>query len=106
MFFTLDVQGALALKEKYPNYVLIYLIPPSLLELRKRLQKRKTDSLQVIQLRLKEALREISFWHKYDYVVVNQDLKKSVAIIQSIIQAEKCRTKNFDFLKRGQLLTN
>lgn len=97
LFFTLDPQGALALKKKYPDAILIYILPPSITELKRRLQKRKTDSSRTIQKRLKEALREISFWDKYDYVIVNRDLKKSVAIVRDIVQAEKNKSRNFNF---------
>ena len=97
LFFTLDPQGALALKKKYPDAILIYILPPSISELKRRLQKRKTDSTSIIQKRLKEALKEISFWDKYDYVIVNRDLKKSVAIVRDIVQAEKNKSQNFNF---------
>lgn len=97
MFFTLDPQGALALKKKYPDSILIYILPPSISELKRRLQKRKTDSSPIIQKRLKEALKEISFWDKYDYVIVNRDLKESVSIVRDIIQAEKSKSRNFNF---------
>ena len=97
LFFTLDPQGALALKKKYPASVLIYILPPSITELKRRLQKRKTDSSRVIQKRLKEALKEISFWDKYDYVIVNRDLRKSVNIVRDIVQAEKNKSRNFNF---------
>ena len=99
LFFTLDPQGALALKEKYPASVLIYILPPSITELKRRLQKRKTDSSRTIQKRLKEALKEISFWDKYDYVIVNRDLKKSVNIVRDIVQAEKNKSRNFNFTR-------
>jgi len=97
MFFTLDPQGALALKKKYPDSILIYILPPSISELKRRLQKRKTDSSPIIQKRLKEALKEISFWDKYDYVIVNRDLKESVSIVRDIIRAEKNTSRNFNF---------
>lgn len=97
LFFTLDPQGALALKKKYPAAILIYILPPSLSELKRRLQKRKTDSAAIIKKRLKEALKEISFWDKYDYVIVNRNLRKSVEIVGNIIQAEKNKSRNFNF---------
>jgi len=97
IFFTLDPQGALALKKKYPQSVLIYILPPSLSELKRRLQKRKTDSAAIIQKRLKEALKEISYWDKYDYVLINRNLKKSVEIVRNIVQAEKNKSRNFNF---------
>lgn len=104
LFFTLDPQGALALKRKYPDSVLIYILPPSISELKRRLHNRKTDSTAIIQKRLKEALKEMSFWHKYDYVIVNRNLKESVNIVRDIVQAEKNKSRNFNFTRwRNQL---
>lgn len=97
LFFTLDPQGALALKKKFPDSILIYILPPSISELQHRLRKRKTDSTAIIQKRLKEALKEISFWHKYDYVIVNRNLKESVNMVRDIIQAEKNKSRNFNY---------
>ncbi len=103
MFFTLDPQGALAIKRKYWDSVLIYILPPSLSELRKRLQRRKTDSARTIQHRLQAALKEISVAGKYDYVIVNQDLKESVSIVRSIVLAEKNKSSNFNLRSWSKL---
>ncbi len=97
VLFTLDPQGAFSIKRKYPDAVLIYILPPSTSELKKRLQGRKTDSSATIQRRLKAALKEISFARKYDYVIVNQNLKTAVDMVKGIVLAEKSKSGNFDF---------
>src|SRR3990172_12487137 len=84
MLFSLDVQGALAIKKKYPQAVLIFLLPPSWEELKKRLFGRKSDSTETLSLRLKNARRELKKAQKYDYQVVNSDLKKTVAQVEKI----------------------
>lgn len=94
ILFTLDPQGALAIKRKYPESVLIYILPPSVSELRKRLQERKTDSATTIKHRLQAALKEISFARKYDYVIVNRNLKAAGNMVESIILAEKNKSGN------------
>ena len=91
VLFSLDVQGALALKRKYPPAVLIFLLPPSWSELKKRLLNRKSDSGQVLKVRLHNARLELKAWKKYDYVIVNRKLPDTLRQIESIIQAESCR---------------
>jgi len=91
VLFSLDVQGALAMKRKYPQSVLIFLFPPSWSELRKRLLNRKSDSGQALKVRLRNARQELKAWKKYDYVIVNRRLPNTLRQIESIIQAESCR---------------
>ena len=91
LFLVLDVQGGLAVKRKYPDSVLIFILPPSLIELKKRLSRRGTDKPEVIKKRLKVALKEITFCKRYDYIVVNRKLKDTVKLLEEIITAEKHR---------------
>jgi guanylate kinase len=95
----LDVQGGMAIKKKYPESVLIFLLPPSLEELKKRLRQRGTDSIVEIKKRLTIALKEIQFWSKYDYVVINKKLEETVKLVEEIIEAEGHRSSRFDFEK-------
>jgi guanylate kinase len=95
--FVLDVQGGMAIKKKYPESVLIFLLPPSLLELKKRLIMRGTDSTDEVEKRLKIALKEIRFWSKYDYVVINKNLEETVKSVEKIIEAERWKSFRFDF---------
>ena len=87
----IDTQGAAQIKKKFPQGVCIYIVPPSLDELAKRIQKRGTDSLENIKTRLSSANGELKYVHNYDYVVVNDEVKSATAKIVAIIIAEKCQ---------------
>ncbi|WIW71966.1 guanylate kinase [Anaerosinus gibii] len=86
----IDIQGALQIKKKFPNAVLIYILPPSIEELIKRLHDRGTDSLEVIEKRLSLAREEIAKAACYDYVVVNDKIELAVKKIMAIVIAERC----------------
>ena len=86
----IDIQGALQIKKKFPNAVLIYILPPSIEELIKRLHDRGTDSLEVIEKRLSLAREEIAKAACYDYVVVNDKIEIAVKKIMAIVIAERC----------------
>lgn len=88
----IDVQGARSLKEQCPGAVTIFLLPPSMATLEARLRGRHTDKEDVIQLRLKNAAREISECAAFDYVLVNDDLQRVVQDVSSILIAEGCRS--------------
>lgn len=81
----IDVQGGMALKKRYPKAVTIFLAPPSFEELKERLAGRKTDSCAVVARRLKNATREMSFKDRYEYCIVNDDLKRACDEIAAII---------------------
>ena len=88
----IDVQGGMTLKDKYKQAVTIFLIPPSMAELRRRLFKRGTDSAEQKKLRLETAVKELGHWHKYDYIVLNDDLKQATDEVDMIITAERAKT--------------
>lgn len=98
----IDVQGALQVKKAMPEAIMIFLLPPSLCELRKRLEGRATDKPEVIEKRLSEALNEIKLVGEYDYYVVNDDIDAAIAKVKSIMTAEKCRVpdKAKDIIKK------
>lgn len=97
----IDVQGALKIKELYPECVLIFVIPPSIEELRKRLTDRGTEEAEVVERRIARALEEIEFMKEYDYLVINDDLLTAVENINKIVEAEKLKvSRNFNFIKR------
>ena len=87
----IDIQGALKVKENYPDGVFIFILPPSMAELRKRLTGRGTETAEAIEMRLGETLKELSFIEKYDYCVVNGELEEAVARVKSIVIAEHSR---------------
>ncbi len=84
----IDVQGALSIKEQMPQALLIFIMAPSLEELKRRLQKRGTDHPDIIRTRLKNAREEIARKELFDYVVINDDLRACIEKIKSIIQKE------------------
>lgn len=91
VILVVDAQGAISIKESRIEAVYVYLLPPSLEELRRRLESRKTDDPEVIEKRFAQASREMAYLKEYDYCVVNDDLEEAVADIRAIIRAEKCR---------------
>ena len=92
VLFSLDVQGALALKRIYPTSVLIFILPPSWKVLQKRLFGRNSDIGASLKIRLRNAPSELKRWKKYDYAVVNRNLRKTVREIEAILTAERLRT--------------
>lgn len=84
----IDVDGALQIKKQDNNAILIFIMPPSIEELKNRLENRKTDSKEKIKERLNKALYEISFKDKYDYIVLNDDIEKATKEIETIIKKQ------------------
>ena len=95
--FVPDVQGGMAFKKKYPQSVLIFLLPPSIEELKRRLIQRRTENTEEMEKRLKTALKEIDFWSRYDYVVINKNLSQTVDSVEKIIESERLKTTRFDY---------
>ena len=87
----IDIQGAMKVKENYPDGIFIFILPPSMSELRKRITGRGTETEDAINLRLSKTLSEISYIDKYDYCVVNGLLEEAVSRVKSIIVAEHSR---------------
>jgi guanylate kinase len=92
MLFDIDWQGAVQLNEKMrADIVSIFVLPPSMAELKMRLKRRAEDSDATIETRLRNARLEIEHWREYDYVVVNDDLDRAFASVRAITQAERLR---------------
>ena len=87
----IDIQGALQVRENYPDGVFIFILPPSMNELRRRLIGRGTETAEAIELRLGGVLNELSYVDKYDYCVVNDDIQESVDRVMAIVKAEHSR---------------
>lgn len=97
----IEVQGAAKVRRRCPEAVLIFIVPPSLAELSRRLHNRNTDSEEVIAGRLEKAKEEYREIPNYDYLVVNERVPEAAAEILAILTAERCRTKNrLDFMDR------
>ncbi len=91
----IEVQGAMKIMEKCPDAVFVFILPPSLKELRRRLNKRGTETEDVIEKRLSEAAGEIKQAYKYNYTVVNGELSEAVDDLKAIIRAEELSAKNY-----------
>lgn len=87
----IEMQGALKIKEKYPDTLLLFVVPPCADVLKERLAGRGTESAEVIDMRLKRAVEETSYIRQYDYLVVNDDLQTCVEETHAIIQSEHFR---------------
>lgn len=89
VLLSIDVKGALKVKRLYPQAVSIFILPPSMEDLKKRLNKRMTDSPLEINKRLKIAKKEISYLDRYDHRVINDNLKKAGDELKAIIKRER-----------------
>ncbi len=97
----IDVKGASQVKARLSELITIFVLPPSMEELKKRLTKRRTESEEALEQRLKGAEKEIMLAPWFDYVVVNDILEEAVNNIISIIKSTRCRKENSrDVLKR------
>ncbi len=85
----IEVDGAMQIKSSYPNAMFVFILPPSVAELRRRLGKRGTESEEIIDGRLKEAVNEIAMAYKYDYIIVNDELQTAIDTLNSVIKGEK-----------------
>lgn len=92
--FDVDIQGSMNLKNQLKEGVFIFIIPPSRDVLEKRLVGRETENNEQLDLRLKNAYKEIAEYVNFDYVIVNCDLESAFSRLMAIITAEKCRLKN------------
>lgn len=98
--FDIDVQGGQAIKRKHPEAVLIFVLPPSMEELERRLRDRKTDSDETIRRRMLAARSEIERGvASYDYIVVNDDFERAFQDLRSVVVAERCRRGRVDLSK-------
>ena len=89
----IDVQGALQIMERRPDAISIFIAPPSLTELRRRLKGRGDTAEQIMQERLRVAPHECEIAQKYQYTVINNDLQQAVAEVEAILTAEACRSQ-------------
>ena len=91
VILVIDINGALQIKEKVKDAIFIFILPPSMNELKRRLVNRKTESDDKITERFKTAYREINEISKYNYVVVNDNIEDAAKKIDAILISEKCR---------------
>ena len=90
----IEIQGALKVKELFPDALLLFITPPSIMELKKRLIGRGTESMEVINNRLLRAYEEANYMTHYDYLVINDDLAECVERTHQLIQQQHLRVDN------------
>lgn len=90
----IETKGAMQVKGVMPEAVLIFILPPSVLELRRRLNKRGTEEESVIEKRVKEAEDEILKAHNYDYIIMNDELDKAIEDFEAVLKASKLTKEN------------
>lgn len=102
--FDIDVQGGQAIKRKYPDAILVFIVPPSMAELERRLRDRKTDSDETIRRRMLAARSEIDRGRStYDFIIVNDDFERAYSELRSVLIAERCRRGRVDLSRLGLL---
>jgi guanylate kinase len=94
----IDWQGTQQLKQVDPDIVRVFILPPSMTELERRLRARGTDSEEVIKRRMDRAAAEISHWAEYDYVLINNDAEKCRELVHNILKAERLKATRRVFL--------
>ena len=104
----IEIQGALKIKEQLPETIFIFIMPPSMQELKRRLQNRKTEDAAKIDKRFKRAYEEINEISKYNYVVVNDVIETAAAKVNAILEAERCRVDRIEevYLNSEEELTH
>ena len=103
----IEIQGALKVKEKFPDTLLVFITPPSAKELRRRLIGRGTESMEVIEQRLARAKEEAEGIDDYDCLIVNDDLESCVDELHSVIQNEKKKVaRNGEFISKIRIELN
>lgn len=94
----IDWQGTQQLKQVDPDIVRVFILPPSMQELERRLKSRGQDSDEVIARRMDRAAAEISHWAEYDYVLINNDAEKCRELVHNILKAERLKATRRVFL--------
>ena len=84
----IDVQGALQVREQIPEAVLIFIAPPSIEELEKRLRNRHTESEEALKIRLNNAAKELELKDGYDFIINNDDLERAAAELRKLIESQ------------------
>lgn len=96
----IEVQGAFKVKQLYPDSIFVFIVPPSMEELRRRLINRGTEKHSVIEERISRAIEEIKLMDEYDYIVVNDALLTAVNNINTIVKAEQLKSKRNLYLRK------
>ena len=97
----IEIQGAMKVKEQFPNAILLFVMPPSIAELHQRLVGRGTETEEVIKARLARAVEESQDVEKYDYMIINDDLEQSMEELNSLINSQHYKiNRNLEFVNQ------
>lgn len=96
----IEIQGALKVKEKFPETLLVFVVPPSAEELKKRLVGRGTETAEVIEDRMKRAVEEAKEMESYDYILINETVEKAVDELHNLIQSQHMKASHNEELIR------
>lgn len=88
----IDWQGAQQIKAKHPNVISIFILPPSLASLEQRLTQRQQDSQAIIERRMRDAVQEMSHYHEFDYLIINDDFEVAMQALISVFHCQRLRT--------------
>lgn len=99
----IEMEGAMKVKEKYPSAICIFIMPPSMKELKNRLEGRGTETKEKVLERFTKAYQEVNEVTKYNYVVINDEVDNAVNKIKAIIEAEKCRVDRIEEVEVGNI---
>ena len=102
----IDWQGARQVRASMPDASSIFIMPPSVSELERRLRDRQTDSPEVIERRLRDALGDMTHWSEFDYAIINDDLDQAVLDLEAVLRGEgdACRVGDSDLDGRVQAI--
>ena len=101
LLMDVDIQGSQEIKKQFPDSLSIFILPPSLDILKERLQKRSPNEKMNTDLRLKKAAEEIQRCRDYDFIIINNDLKKAIKEIEAIIVAQRAnKNRRFPLIKK------
>jgi guanylate kinase len=98
----IDIQGALQVKERYQEGVFVFILPPSMQELKNRITRRGTESEREILKRFEAAYKEINYVSRYNYFIINDKVEDATEKLRAIIIAEKCRVDRFKMQLIGE----
>ena len=96
VILVIEIQGALKIKEFLKETIFVFILPPTIKELRRRLEGRKTETKEVMMKRFKTAYKEINEVNKYNYVVINDIVEDAATKVNAIIASEKCRVDRIE----------
>ena len=96
VILVIEIQGALQIKKKLPQALFIFLLPPSMRELKRRLMDRNTETKEKVMERFGTAYKEINELSKYNYVIVNDKVSEAASKLEAIIKAERCRVDRIE----------